>query len=66
MKQALSAPGKITVMTRNLYLGADMEPVVRAARTGDPSALIDAGSIAWAAVMKTDFPARAVRPWPAR
>lgn len=46
-------------MTRNLYLGADMEPVVRAARTGDPSALINAGSIAWAAVVKTDFPARA-------
>lgn len=53
------APRKITVMTRNLYLGADMEPVVRAARTGDRTALIDAASIAWATVVKTNFPARA-------
>jgi hypothetical protein len=46
-------------MTRNLYLGADMEPLARAARTGDPSALVNAGSVAWAAIVKTDFPARA-------
>jgi endonuclease/exonuclease/phosphatase family metal-dependent hydrolase len=46
-------------MTRNLYLGADMESVVRAARTDDPSALVNAASIAWATVVKTDFPARA-------
>jgi endonuclease/exonuclease/phosphatase family metal-dependent hydrolase len=46
-------------MTRNLYLGADMEPLARAARTGDPSALVNAASIAWATVVKTDFPARA-------
>ena len=53
------ASGKITVMTRNLYLGADMESVVRAACTGDPSALVNAASIAWATVVKTNFPARA-------
>jgi endonuclease/exonuclease/phosphatase family metal-dependent hydrolase len=46
-------------MTRNLYLGADMESVVRAACTGDLSALVNAASIAWATVVKTDFPARA-------
>jgi endonuclease/exonuclease/phosphatase family metal-dependent hydrolase len=46
-------------MTRNLYLGADMESVVRAACTGDPSALVNAASIAWATVVKTNFPARA-------
>lgn len=46
-------------MTWNLYLGADMEPLARAARTGDPSALVNAASIDWATVVKTDFPARA-------
>jgi len=46
-------------MTRNLYLGADMEPLARAARIGDRSALVDAASVVWATVVKTDFPARA-------
>jgi hypothetical protein len=53
------APGNLTVMTQNLYLGADMQPLARAARTGDPSALVNAGSVAWAAVVQTDFPTRA-------
>jgi endonuclease/exonuclease/phosphatase family metal-dependent hydrolase len=52
-------PGKITVMTWNLYLGADMGPLALAARTGDRSALVNAASVAWATVVKTDFPTRA-------
>jgi endonuclease/exonuclease/phosphatase family metal-dependent hydrolase len=45
-------------MTRNLYLGADLDPVVAAASTGDPLALIQAVSATWANVVATDFPER--------
>ena len=47
------------VMTRNLYLGADLDPVVAAAGAGNPNALIAAVSDAWATIVGTDFPARA-------
>ncbi len=49
----------VTVMTRNLYLGADVAPVVAAALSGDPGALVLAVSEAWGNVQLTDFPARA-------
>jgi endonuclease/exonuclease/phosphatase family metal-dependent hydrolase len=49
----------ITVMTRNLYLGADLDPVIAAASTGPPEAVFDAVTKAWATIVGTDFPARA-------
>src|SRR5829696_6891346 len=45
----------ITVMTRNLYLGADLGPVVAAAATGDPSVILPANSLAWKNVKATNF-----------
>jgi hypothetical protein len=47
------------VMTRNLYLGADLDPVVAAARTGDTTAVFNAVSAAWAMIKRTNFPKRA-------
>jgi endonuclease/exonuclease/phosphatase family metal-dependent hydrolase len=49
----------IDVMTRNLYLGADVTPVVLAVASGDPEAIVAAVSEAWAKVQFTDFAARA-------
>jgi endonuclease/exonuclease/phosphatase family metal-dependent hydrolase len=47
---------KVTVMTRNLYLGTGLNAVV-AAKT--PTEFVGAVSQAWANVVATDFPARA-------
>jgi hypothetical protein len=47
----------VTVMTRNLYLGADVAPVILAAATGGD--IVAAVSEVWATVQFTDFPARA-------
>lgn len=49
----------VTVMTRNLYLGVNVAPVVAAVGSGDPVAIVAAVSEAWAKVKFTDFPARA-------
>lgn len=49
----------ITVMTRNLYLGADVAPAVAAILSGDPAAIVTAVSEVWGKVRFTDFPARA-------
>lgn len=49
----------VTVMTRNLYLGADVAPAVAAIASGDPSAIVGAVSEIWGKVRFTDFPARA-------
>jgi hypothetical protein len=46
-------------MTRNLYLGANLDPVVEAARTGPPEDVFAAVSKAWAMIKSTDFPKRA-------
>jgi endonuclease/exonuclease/phosphatase family metal-dependent hydrolase len=48
----------VTVMTRNLYLGADINRIIFAA-VSDPASVPQAVSAAWATVQATDFPARA-------
>src|SRR5918994_6396009 len=53
-----SAPN-LPIMTRNLYLGANLDPVVEAVRTGTPADVFDAVSEAWAMIKSTDFPKRA-------
>src|SRR5262245_32389064 len=49
----------VTVMTRNLYVGADLSPVAAALASGSPSAIINAASTIWAGVLSTNFPERA-------
>ncbi len=49
----------VTVMTRNLYLGADIFPVFDAVASGDPAAIIDAVSTGWQGVLSTNFFERA-------
>src|SRR5206468_9996732 len=54
------APARnITVMTQNLYVGADVDLVIRALGTPDPSDDFPALLFAIETVGKTDFPARA-------
>src|SRR5215208_5190775 len=49
----------LPVMTRNLYLGANLDPVVQAAGSGNPTDIVEAVSNAWTTIVRTDFPARA-------
>ena len=49
----------IPVMTRNLYLGADLSPVFAAAAKGDSAGTIQATTAAWQNVKATNFPERA-------
>jgi Endonuclease/Exonuclease/phosphatase family len=49
----------IPVMTRNLYLGADLDPVFAAAAKGDGPGIIQATTTAWQNVKATNFPERA-------
>lgn len=53
---SLSAP---SVMTRNLYLGADLTPGIGAALSGDINLVLAANAGIFAGVQATDFPARA-------
>ncbi len=46
----------VTVMTRNLYLGADLDPVVKATSFSGALKAVAAG---WAQVQANDFPTRA-------
>ena len=54
-----SNAGTVTVMTRNLYVGADLAAAEAAILSGDPEAIIEAVTETWAKVRFTDFPARA-------
>ena len=55
--EARSGDGRVvTVMTRNVYIGTDLDPIF-AART--PAALLSATATAFQNVQATDFPARA-------
>jgi endonuclease/exonuclease/phosphatase family metal-dependent hydrolase len=49
----------ITVMTRNLYLGANLDHAIAAIFSGDPDTIIDAATATWASVVATNFPERA-------
>lgn len=49
----------VTVMTRNLYVGADLLPAVLAIASGDPATIIAAVSETFGKVQFTDFNARA-------
>lgn len=53
---AAEAPAPLRVMTRNLYLGADLAPVLAA---GNPQALVAAVTAVYANVQATNFPERA-------
>ena len=48
---------KVTVMTRNVYLGADLAPALAASTI---PAAVDGGGVIWAEVQATNFPERAV------
>ena len=54
-KRAKGAP-KVTVMTRNLFLGADLAPAIEAPDI--PSAIDGAGTV-WNELQSTKFPERA-------
>jgi len=53
------AATRITVMTRNLYIGADVDLVIGALLTPDPNDDLAALQVAIATLSTTDFPARA-------
>jgi len=53
---AAGKPRPVKVMTRNLYIGADLTPVILA---GDFAAFLQATTATWGQLQATDFPARA-------
>ena len=55
-----SAARGVTVMTQNLYYGTDLDPAIGAVLGGDPDEIVTAVTDAWANVVATDFPTRAV------
>ena len=59
-EQRVAAPSAdISVMTQNLYVGADVDLVIRALATPNPNDDFAALMFAIETVGKTDFPARA-------
>lgn len=54
--QADTPPGQVKVMTRNLYLGADLTPALQAS---GPTQLAIAAQGIWNTIHATDFPTRA-------
>src|SRR5687767_1782678 len=55
--QAQKAGPKVTVMTRNVYLGADLGPALSATTL---EGAVDGGGVIWNEVEATNFPERAV------
>jgi endonuclease/exonuclease/phosphatase family metal-dependent hydrolase len=53
---AKRTPSTLTVMTRNLYLGANLDPIVKAKSAPEAFAAVAAG---WAEVQANNFPVRA-------
>ena len=49
----------ITVMTRNLYLGANLDQAILAILSGNQQVITDAATVTWASVVSTNFPERA-------
>lgn len=49
---------QITVMTRNMYIGADVDPVLQALVLGDPAGVVAALQIALGQLERTDFATR--------
>jgi hypothetical protein len=49
----------ITVMTRNLYVGANLDLAIGAIFSGDQETIRNATTATWASVMATNFPERA-------
>jgi hypothetical protein len=49
----------ITIMTRNLYLGANLDQAIAAIFSGNPDAISQAATATWASVVATNFPERA-------
>ena len=56
---AAAAATRFTVMTQNMYIGADVDAVIGALLTPDPNDDVAALQVAIATLGKTDFPARA-------
>ncbi|UCG88178.1 MAG: endonuclease/exonuclease/phosphatase family protein, partial [Gemmatimonadota bacterium] len=55
-------PGKsgyVTVMTRNLYIGADVDPIIEAAAAGYPELIPGLVDTAFATMVYTNYPERA-------
>jgi endonuclease/exonuclease/phosphatase family metal-dependent hydrolase len=55
----LSAAKDVTVMSQNLYFGADLTPAIGALISGDGAAIVGAVSATYAKVVATNFPERA-------
>jgi endonuclease/exonuclease/phosphatase family protein/PEP-CTERM motif-containing protein len=56
---AAKANGQVTVMSRNIYIGADLTPVITAVLSGDEQRVSAAVTTAYAHVLASNFPERA-------
>jgi endonuclease/exonuclease/phosphatase family metal-dependent hydrolase len=52
-------PRELSVMSRNLYVGADVAPIVGAVLSGDSTTILTTVTQTWQNVLATNFPARA-------
>src|SRR4051812_26667826 len=59
LKEGGNGEKDVTVMTQNLYFGADLAPAIAALASGDGAAIVGAVSAAFANVGATNFPQRA-------
>ena len=54
-----SSTHELTVMTQNVYYGAEFGSVVEAVAIGDPDGIVGAVTVAWAEIRGNDFATRA-------